>query len=167
VRQHGGRIAVRSAPGAGTTVTVYLAEHAPVESVLPPRHADVSIGSSGRVLVIDDELMVREYVRRLLEESGYHVREATDVRSAIAVLAEPGPAPDVVLSDVGLPGAGGGALADWLREEHPDLPVVYMSGYSSEEASRRGLLPAGTPVLQKPFSAEALLGCLNAVSGGS
>jgi PAS domain S-box-containing protein len=165
VRQHGGRIAVRSAPGAGTTVTVYLPGHAPVESVPPPRAADVSIGSSGHVLVIDDELMVREYVRRLLEESGYHVREATDVRSAIAVLAEPGPAPDVVLSDVGLPGAGGGALADWLREEHPDLPVVYMSGYSSEEASRRGLLPAGTPVLQKPFSAEALLGCLNAVSG--
>jgi CheY-like chemotaxis protein len=69
----------------------------------------------------------------------------------------------VVLSDVGLPGAGGGALADWLREEHPHLPVVYMSGYSSEEATRQGLLPADTPVLQKPFSAQVLLECLTAV----
>jgi len=115
------------------------------------------------VLVIDDDLMVREYVRRLLEESGYRVRDVADVRSAIAALAEPGPPPDVVLSDVGLPGAGGGALADWLREEHPDLPVVYMSGYNSEEASRQGLLPPGTPVLQKPFSAQVLLECLTTV----
>ena len=163
VRQHGGRISVRSAPGAGTTVTVYLAEHAPAESGATPRAADAPLGSSGLVLVIDDDLMVREYVRRLLAESGYRVRDVADVRSAIAALAEPGPAPDVVLSDVGLPGAGGGALADWLREEHPDLPVVYMSGYSSEEASRQGLLPAGTPVLQKPFSAQVLLECLTAV----
>jgi two-component system cell cycle sensor histidine kinase/response regulator CckA len=166
VRQHGGSIAVRSAPGAGTTVTLYLAER-PVADALPlPRASGGTAESSGLVLVIDDELMVRDYVRRLLEESGYRVREATDVRSAIAALAEPGAAPAVVLSDVGLPGAGGGALAGWLREEHPSLPVVYMSGYSSEEASRRGLLPAGTPVLQKPFSPEALLGCLKAVNAG-
>ena len=164
VRQHGGRIAVRSAPGAGTTVSVYLAEQTPSAALVPSGPAAVPAAASGLVLVIDDEGTVRDYVRRLLEETGYRVREATDVRSAVADLAEPELVPDSVLSDVGLPGAGGGALADWLRKDHPDLPVVFMSGYSSEEASRRGLLPPGTAVLQKPFAPEALLGCLRAVS---
>jgi PAS domain S-box-containing protein len=164
VRQHGGRIAVRSAPGEGTSVTIYLAEQSPSTVSSPPDPPPAAADSRETVLVIDDELMVRDYVRRLLEESGYRVREATDVHSAMAVLAEPGGEPGIVLSDVGLPGAGGGALADWLRTEHPNVPVVYMSGYSSEEASRRGLLPPGTAVLQKPFSPEAVLESLRVVS---
>jgi PAS domain S-box-containing protein len=158
VRQSGGTIEVYSEPGRGSTFKIYLPR---VEGpAAPAREAAAETGAlHGRekVLLVEDEEMVRRVVRRMLEKAGYQVVESADGESAVAAADDV--SIDAVVTDVMLPGLGGPELAARLRVARPALPVVFISGYTANGLAARGF-PADTPLVTKPFTARDLLRAL-------
>jgi len=154
-KQHGGYVMIESQVGVGTTVTVHLPlAGAPKESGDEPSQPSATRGS-GRILVVEDEPMVRALARRALERHGYDVVVVTDGAAALWLL-EAGRI-DLVLTDVVMPRMTGKELADRVWDQYPGLPVLFMTGYSSDDVLRRGLVVAGASFIQKPFSPEALV----------
>ena len=157
VKQSNGYIWVYSEPGEGTTFKIYLPQveasgipAAWIAEEPPPR------GAGERILVVEDEELVRDFACRFLRNEGYLTRESSDGVDALALLRAEPDAVDLVLTDAVMPRMGGRELADHLARLRPGLPVLFMSGYTNDEIIRRGLLTPGAPFLQKPFSPEAL-----------
>jgi signal transduction histidine kinase/ActR/RegA family two-component response regulator len=150
VRGHGGALRVYSEAGQGSTFRIVLPLSA--SSPTPTRATDAIWSGRGRVLAVDDDVMVRTVARRLLESFGLTVVEATGGRDAIDQFARDPGAIDVILLDLTMPDIGGADVFHAVREIRPDIPVVLMSGYHEEEASARfdGRGLAG--FVQKPFT---------------
>ena len=149
----GGTVLVRSLPAVGTTVDLYLpvVEGAPeTEPVRRPAPLD---GRGELVLVVEDAPELRELVVAVLSRAGYRVISHADPVHALAA-AMPD-TPDLLVSDVVMPGMDGPSLAAELRGRHPGLRVLLMSGYSPEHAL--GGAASSDPLLPKPFVAEDLL----------
>jgi two-component system cell cycle sensor histidine kinase/response regulator CckA len=108
-------------------------------------------------LVVDDEEIVRHLVHRMLEPEVCRVVEAEDGESALRLIQRDGPAIDVVLTDLVMPGIDGFDIVRVLAEHRPDLPVVCMSGFPTQAAAGRGL---PVPFVPKPFTIEALHGAI-------
>jgi PAS domain S-box-containing protein len=158
VKQSGGYVWVESSPGMGATVTVCLPQ-VPARAPLPEMAISAGRASecrSGTVLLVEDEEGVRELAHRVLEQAGHRVLDASDGEEALSRLDEFGPELDLVLSDVIVPGIGTSELDQKVRELRPDLPILYMSGYSREEMLDRRLIGPDRPFLQKPFTADEL-----------
>jgi two-component system cell cycle sensor histidine kinase/response regulator CckA len=111
---------------------------------------------SGTILLVEDEDGVRDLARRVLEQEGHQVLEARDGPQALEVVQRSGADLDLVISDVIVPEMGTQDLDRELRRLRPEVPILYMSGYSRDEMIDRGLLPPGGAFLQKPFTAEEL-----------
>ena len=157
VKQSGGYIWAYSEPGLGTTLKLYF----PAVSELPdPQLQPVAekppTSAGGTVLVVEDDSLVRSMVRRALNEAGFRVIEAANGNEALALVQSDTAGVDAVLTDLAMPELGGRELAQRLLAEWPDIPVVFMSGYTNDDVARRGLLEAGVPFLEKPLSPEAL-----------
>ena len=168
VKQHDGFIWGYSEPGKGTAMKVYLpAVDATRPRVSRPKVERRSIARSATtILVVEDEAAVRSMARRSLEGAGYTVLEASDGQHALAIMtADPGRV-SLVLTDVVMAGLNGGELGEALRASHPNVPVVYMSGYPGEEIRRRGLLPGEATFVPKPFTPNHLVSRVRAVLGG-
>ena len=151
-KQSSGYVWVRSAPGEGSTFSVYLPRAADAastvdEDIHPARQGDL-------VLLVEDEDGVRRVARRALELHGYRVIEAADGARALE-LARATPSIGVLVTDVMMPGMLGPAVAAAVHEIVPDLPVLYMSGHT-EEVARAGLLDPSIAFLAKPFSPDRL-----------
>ena len=157
--QSGGALAIESAPGRGTTVTLWL----PVAGVwnaaaqVQPGLAPVA-GLARRVLVVDDDDLVREMLVVSLEEAGFAVLAAGNGIEALALLDEGGPV-DALVSDMSMPGMGGLAL---IREAHvrrPGLPAVLLTGYAGDAAhlAVSGSPPDAFSLLRKPVSVAQLV----------
>ena len=158
VKQSGGYIWVDSAPGAGTTFTIYLpAVSRPAEGTADAAgdQAD-SPNGSGTILLVEDESSVRTLARRVLEQSGYMVLEARDGLEGAQVAEQHDGAIDLLITDVVMPNLGGRALVDRLRRRRPDVAVLFISGYPEGEVELRGLTGDGAYYLQKPFSPQVL-----------
>ncbi|HEU5169764.1 MAG TPA: PAS domain S-box protein [Gemmatimonadales bacterium] len=157
IKQSDGYIWVYSEPGQGSTFRIYLPqveESGERLSWSGPQPAPRGVGE--RVLVVEDEELVRDFACRFLQGEGYATVEANDGESALELIAgEPG-AIDLVLSDVVMPRMSGREFAERLSRLRPGLPVLFMSGYTNDEIMRRGLLEPGAPFLAKPFSPETL-----------
>jgi PAS domain S-box-containing protein len=155
IKQHGGQIWAQSAPGAGTTIRIYLpvfagaALPAPAENPAPMR--------SGAVLLVEEDAAVRGLARRTLEAAGIEVMEAENGRRAWALLSEAAAAPALVLADLMMPDTRGGQLGEAIERQWADVPVLYTSDYAGFDVEARGLLPAGAPFLQKPFTPDELV----------
>jgi PAS domain S-box-containing protein len=157
VKQSDGYIWAYSEPGKGTTFRVYLPlveESGERVSWTVPQPAPR--GQGERVLVVEDEALVRDFASRFLNGEGYRTVEAADGHEAIALLQTDAGSFDLVLCDVVMPAMGGREFADQLARLRPGLPVLFMSGYTNDEIMRRGLLEPGAPFLAKPFSPETL-----------
>ena len=157
VTQSGGHIRVESEPGKGTTFRVYLPRVD--EAVLPsptPAVRDTEHGSGTMILLVEDDDALRALARELLEANGYQLLVAADAEEALAVAAAHGGAIDVLLTDVVMPGMDGRALADRLLALRPQMKVLFMSGYTDDAVSHRGVLDPGTRLLRKPFTEKAL-----------
>ena len=125
----------------------------PSQSQSPTR---VSAAESARVLVVDDEPMVRRLTARVLEGEGYHVSEARDGLEALHIVQSNGDEFDIVISDVVMPRLNGVELLQNIVTAHPELPVILMSGYGLTRLNELGIAaPCG--VLMKPFPPEMLL----------
>jgi CheY-like chemotaxis protein len=157
VKQSGGFVWAESEPGRGTVVGVYwpelpyAAEPQPAEPAMPPMER-----GTGTVLVVDDEPLLRALAVRTLTSLGYRCIEAADATEALRIVEQEKDGVDLVVTDVVMPGPSGGALGEQLAVLRPGLPVLYTSGFTDEDAIRRGLLAAGRPFLQKPFAPNDL-----------
>jgi signal transduction histidine kinase/CheY-like chemotaxis protein len=152
VRQAGGTITLRTAPGAGTTFSVHLP--ATDEADAPAAVARASFPGSGEtILVAEDETVVRTLTRRILAEAGYRVLEAGDGAEALELAAHhPGPV-DLLLTDMVMPGMTGKQLAERLAAQRAGLTTLFMSGYFDEGFGSE----IHQHFLAKPFQREALL----------
>ncbi|MDZ4390234.1 MAG: response regulator [Gemmatimonadales bacterium] len=168
--QHHGYITVTSAPDLGTTFTVLLpllptATPPFRKQTLPP--ADATMQRDGvTVLVVDDEPAVLSVVTRCLEHGGLRVLQARNGGDALAAIEMHGP-PDLVLTDLMMPGIDGAELARRLKEQWPDLPVIFISGFSAEELRRRGTLESSGNLVQKPFTPAELTAAVSKALGRS
>jgi CheY-like chemotaxis protein len=162
VKQHEGFIWPYSELGVGTAMKVYLPA-APSEAELPrgPDHqapaAPQGEMEQALVMVVEDEVAIRELVRRTLEGAGLVVIEAENGRQALDIFALGGEPPRLVLTDVIMPELNGRELSDALADLHPNLPILFMSGYTGDEVLARSLLPDTAPFIQKPFAPDELL----------
>ena len=109
------------------------------------------------MLLVEDEPAVRHMTSRALQDFGFGVVEASGGHQALGVIERSDGAIDLLITDVILPGMDGAELARRATELQPQLSVLFISGYTDEEIVRRGLLEAGRPFLQKPFTPEALV----------
>jgi two-component system, cell cycle sensor histidine kinase and response regulator CckA len=158
--QSSGYIAVASAPGQGAAFTMYLPVHVVTDTVErrgePPRIGADATQAGATVLVVDDEPAVRAIAARSLEHGGFHVLQAPDGADALELVNRHGP-PHLVLTDLMMPGIGGAELARRLRERWPELPILFMSGYSAEELRRQGAIGSEGELIQKPFMPDGLV----------
>ncbi len=121
-----------------------------------PSDIQPSHGTKRTILLVEDEDFVRNVTRDVLELSGWNVLEATDAESALSVYAEHAGSIDLLLTDVVMPGQSGLEFASSLLVSHPNLRVVFMSGYTDNPVVRAGFSDPRMHYLQKPFSLDAL-----------
>jgi PAS domain S-box-containing protein len=164
VKQNGGDIVVRSAPGAGSTFEVYL----PAAVVDAGAGDTAASGSEIRlpglsrmigetVLLVEDEPAVRKLAGRILRDCGYTVLVAAEGLRALSIARDRSISIDALLTDIVLPGAlQGDEVARRILEERPGVKVVFMSGYPRDIVERSGRLVEGMNYLDKPFTAETL-----------
>jgi len=115
------------------------------------------------VLVVDDEEQVRTYVGRVLRQAGYRTAMANDAAEAIRLASADGPF-DVLLTDMVMPLVNGDELARRLRVNQPDLPVLYLTGFSDRLFTERSMLWEGEAFLEKPCSPKGLLEAVSQIS---
>ncbi|MFH1175956.1 MAG: ATP-binding protein, partial [Acidobacteriota bacterium] len=158
VVSHGGRIALESVVGAGTTFRVELplrpGDATPPAAPAQPLSEEPPTGHGERILIVEDEDGAREGLREMLGLLGYQIATASSGEEA--GLLPPVPAFDVLLTDLVLPGIRGDDLARGLRDRWPGLSVILMSGYTEDEVFRGGVVASNVRFLQKPFGMTAL-----------
>jgi signal transduction histidine kinase len=158
VKQSGGYIWMDSEPGAGTRVRIYLPRAEAREPVAAPAPA-VSRARRGEetLLIVEDEVGVRELIQEWLQAHGYRVLSAGNGLDALEVCAAHHEAIDLIVADVVMPSMGGPALVQHLTPARPGLKVIYMSGYADNALGDRRVLDGATPFLQKPFTLDTLV----------
>jgi two-component system cell cycle sensor histidine kinase/response regulator CckA len=174
VTQMGGGIDLESEPGQGSRFTIYLP--GVLESATPPDaksrgpQGTEQVGKGANVLLVEDEPSAQRMLERLLVSLGYRVVVASDAASALELL-DGSERVDVLLTDVVMPTMSGVELAERLRDRAPEIPIIYMSGYSETAVTVKGRLSRGEALLEKPFSAADLAAAIAEVltpkSGGT
>jgi PAS domain S-box-containing protein len=155
-KQSGGDIGVSNLPGGGAMFTLYLPTTAKKAEIKPEgkkAFAATQRAAHGCILIVEDNEMVGRFATDLIEDLGYSAVLAQDGRTALAILADRPGSFDAIFSDIVMPGMTGIELAQRVRAEQPDIPIVLTSGYShilADEGSH------GFELLQKPYSADGL-----------
>lgn len=158
VKQHGGFITVDSSPEQGATFRVYL-PLADREKEEIREHCQTPLPTGGRetVLLVEDDEVVRELNRVVLEVAGYTVIETTDGREALETFREQGPRIDILVSDIIMPNLDGKALHDEIMKIRPDMKVLFISGYAEDTLDARGLFENEHNFMPKPVKPSELL----------
>ena len=166
--QSGGRLDIESEPEKGTTVRLRLLRHDAEDGEFMTSAAvsDVTKTQNLSILLVEDQDAVRRLAKRILSREGYRISEAGDAETALDILAD-GQHVDLLLTDIILPGGKSGIeLARTARTSHPELKLLYASGYASDPLVKResaGELDA--PLLRKPFQPDELLLLVRQVIG--
>ncbi|MFH1242075.1 MAG: ATP-binding protein, partial [Pseudomonadota bacterium] len=157
VKQNNGFINVYSEPGEGTTVRVYMPRckgEDKAEGVAVPE-GEVS-GGRETILIVEDQEQVRQLARGMLQGLGYQILEAGDGGDALAICERHAGDIHLLLTDVVLPTMNGKELETRICAQRPGIKVLFMSGYTANAISHRGVLDEGVHFLQKPFTLETL-----------
>jgi two-component system cell cycle sensor histidine kinase/response regulator CckA len=157
VKQSGGDITVYSEPGCGTAFKIYLprdvdvaAQAERLATALPPLTGEET------VLLVEDEGMVRQFVRTALQGYGYTVLEAEGGAEALHLCETHQRPIHLVVTDVVMPGMSGREMAEQAVRIRPGVKVLFMSGYTDDAVVRHGVLHAEAQFIQKPFTPSAL-----------
>jgi PAS domain S-box-containing protein len=156
VKQSGGHVILSSASGVGTTVALYLPRgryHEDSDHEAAPSAETAKAGE--RILVVEDEPLVREVSTQILESLGYRVVAAGNATEAMAVV-EGDMHFDMIVTDVGLPGVNGVQLVEMILQRRPGLKVVFVTGYGQNAIIDGANLPVGAGLLNKPFNTSSL-----------
>ena len=159
VKQSGGFIFAESEAGQGTKFDIYLPVHTggvpeAEKAARPDKQKPKDLWGSGRVLVVEDEDMVRAVAERALVRQGYVVETASDGEEALALFAD-GKGYDLIVSDVVMPNLDGPAMARQLRAKYGNVKILFMSGYA-EEQLRESINLDNVSFLPKPFSVQQI-----------
>ena len=156
VKQSGGYVWVKSEPGVGSTFTIYLPQ-VREEGAHNRENAEPAAPSrgAGTVLLVEDEESLRTLTRSILEQSGYKVLEACDGMEAVEIAKEHQGPIHLLLTDMVMPGINGRLTAEKVSRLHPDIAVVYMSGYTGFSAEEAASLDG--VIISKPFTRDSLL----------
>ena len=168
VRQSGGDVRVITELGRGTTFELYFPVDASVPATPGAGKARPESGAlrSGVVLLVEDQAELRQLIRDILAEKGFRVIEASSGREALAASVDWVDSPDLVITDVIMPGMSGPAFVRALEQvKGQAYPVIYVSGYPETELVRHGVEWEGLSVLEKPFTREAFLERIKAFLG--
>ncbi|HEU4749287.1 MAG TPA: ATP-binding protein, partial [Gemmatimonadaceae bacterium] len=157
VKQSGGDLWVYSEIGQGTTFKVYFPALSSDAAPDPDRTSAQPV-KRGRetVLLVEDDAKLILLSARILEGLDYTVMLARNGQEALEIIAAHGDRINVVVTDVVMPVMSGRPLIEKLREIYPELRFLFMSGYTADEVTRRGILEGQSPFLQKPFTPEQL-----------
>ena len=157
VRQSHGFLTVRTEIGKGTAIAVHLPHHEP-EPVGPKSTLRPKPRASGNetILVVEDEETVRALTTAVLSRQGYRVEAAESGAEALALCERLQKPPDLVLTDVVMPGMSGRELAEVLTAKFPQLKIVFLSGYTADAVLRHGVEEERVAFLQKPYTPDVL-----------
>ncbi len=158
VKQSGGDLRMTTRPGEGTVLELFLPEcvDVAVEDELLTENENSAPGA-GTVLVVEDEPAVADLVKQALESEGYQVLEARNGAAALRLFRKDGRDVDLILTDVVMPIMNGPELVAQILDNRPDLPALFMSGYTDDILSRHGFTIEEVHLLRKPFSSAQLV----------
>lgn len=158
VKQSKGRISVSSEPGRGTTFRIYLPSVPDRPEAEEARQAQPeTLRGTETVLLVEDEETVRRAVRDVLQRSGYKVLVASNAGEALLISEQHTGFIHLLLTDVVMPRMSGPDLVERLDPWHPEMKVLYVSGYTDNAIAEHGVPDLEVALLQKPFSVESLL----------
>lgn len=156
VKQSGGNIWVYSELGTGSTFKVYLPSVSEMLEGEAKQNNTDGLRGQETILLVEDEEMVRNLSREILEMNGYRVLTAHNGAEALRICEGfTGPI-QLMVTDVVMPQMSGRELSEKVVEKRPDILVLYMSGYTDDAIVRHGVLDDGMPFLQKPFTPDSL-----------
>ncbi len=169
VKQSGGFIFADSEVDEGTQFTIYLPAHevdsGAAATRIPNKPKENELWGSGTILLVEDEPMVRTVAERALSRHGYTVMTASNGEDALELLAN-SETVDLLISDVVMPIMDGPTMVREARKTHPDMPILFMSGYA-EEQLRKSIDIENVAFLPKPFSMQELAGAVRVVMATS
>jgi len=152
VKQSGGHITVYSERGNGSSFHVYLPRTAETGAIpVPEKQEAINLRGHETILLVEDELLVRELTQTVLEEKGCSILTAEDFSEAQAACKKHQGPIHLLLTDMVLPGGTGRKLSEQIQEMRPETKVLFMSGYTSDSVLSHGVLDSGVHFLQKPF----------------
>jgi PAS domain S-box-containing protein len=154
VTQTGGQLTVDSAPGKGTTFSIYLPlsmEETVQDKLVVKDDPDMPRGRE-TLLLVEDEMIVRELALLVLSDLGYEVLTAVNGEEALRVAENHAGTLQLVITDVVMPLMGGKELSGHMRKRYPRVKVIFSSGYTDDAISDQGALGEGVAFLQKPYT---------------
>jgi CheY-like chemotaxis protein len=164
VKQSNGYLWVYSEQGKGTTFQICLPRVEASVQVESPEIAQSRSWHAGQtILLVEDEEPLRAVTRDLLLQGGFEVLEADSGRQGLETAQRHSGPIHLLLTDVVMPGMNGPTLAEKLAPPHPEMKVLYMSGYTDYAVGRNGILEPGVHLLAKPYTRESLLRKVRAV----
>lgn len=167
VKQSGGDMAVKSEPGKGTALSIYLPLLAePALAAVNETPKAVPGNNTETVLLVEDDEMLRRLGERLLKEVGYKVLAAPSGAAALEAVEKHAKPVDLLLTDVVMPGMSGRDLARELERRKLAARTLYMSGYTDDAIVKHGVLEPGIAFIYKPFAVEALAAKIREVLDG-
>jgi two-component system cell cycle sensor histidine kinase/response regulator CckA len=168
MQQAGGCVSVSSEPGRGAEFQLIFP---PAPSRLPAQRMPTPFPdrrtAPARVLLVEDNTAVRFLAARVLARAGFAVQQAAEGEAALAMLQDDRSVPDLVVTDVVMPGIGIAEFIARLRGSRPGVRLLLMSGYTDEEVVRRGVEQQDYPFIHKPFKSSELVRAVHAALDGT
>jgi CheY-like chemotaxis protein len=155
VQQNGGRIEVYSEVGRGTTFKIYLPAQAATRDTLP-QTSSVPRARSTSIMLVEDDSRVRAFAQGVLTRLGHIVHPFPNGEAALAALSSLSPTPELLMTDVVMPGMNGRVLAERVAGILPTIRVLFASGYTQNVIVNQGVLKDGIEFLAKPYSVDQL-----------
>ncbi len=166
VKQSDGYIVVDSKPGKGSTFSIYLPQSEKTTKKKEfPQEQVVTANGNKTILVIEDESGVRSMISKMLKLYGYKSYLANSGAQGITIYNSHKQEIDLILSDVVMPGMSGMEMVQILQKTAPDIPAIFMSGYTDDEIIRHGVKEDGIHFLQKPFDPDTLIRTIQKILG--
>ena len=159
MQQNNATIRIKSPKGKGTHFEMFFpikVDEKHIEKAVNLAIEGVLHRGNERILLVEDDDLVRRLAKRALEKKGYIVLDAEDGRQAMEIIMRTRPELDLLLTDIIMPELNGKELSDQIKELYPSIRIIFMSGYSSDVVSRYGVGNSDPYFLSKPFSVESL-----------